>query len=130
MRSLIDARSKVLLIKTIGKFIKMLSNYLIKRGKAFKLAKYLSGRRFNTRIWEHFRSVIKCNTDGAMGAHYKKHHPNENIPDLPFTCKLIRKSYDFVDRKNWQTKEIDIRQPSVNVQLMATKEHNLPWNFS
>ena len=24
-----------------------------------------------------------------MGAHYKKHHPNENIPDLPFTCKLI-----------------------------------------
>ena len=46
---------------------------------------------------------------------------NENIPDLPFTCKLIRKSYDFVDRKNWQTKEIDIRQPSVNVQLMATK---------
>ena len=89
-----------------------------------------SGRRFNTRMWEHFRSVIKCNTDGAMGAHYKKHHPNENIPDLPFTCKLIRKSYDFVDRKNWQTKEIDIRQPSVNVQLMATKEHNLPWTFS
>jgi hypothetical protein len=39
-----------------------------------------SGRRFNTRMWEHFRSVIKCNTDGAMGAHYKKHHPNENIP--------------------------------------------------
>ena len=33
-----------------------------------------SGRRFNTRMWEHFRSVIKCNTDGAMGAHYKKHH--------------------------------------------------------
>ena len=28
------------------------------------------------------------------------------------------------DRKNWQTKEIDIRQPNVNVQLMATKEHN------
>ena len=47
-------------------------------------------------------------------------------------CKLIKKSYDFVDRKNWQTKEIDIRQPSVhvNVQLMATKEHNLPWTFS
>ena len=47
MRSLIDARSKVLLTKTIGKFIKMLSNYLITRGKAFKLAKYLKLRDEN-----------------------------------------------------------------------------------
>ena len=28
------------------------------------------------RVGEHFRSEVKCNTDGAMGAHYKKHHPN------------------------------------------------------
>ena len=81
-------------------------------------------------LFDYVICIKDFNTDGAMGAHYKKHHPNENIPDLPFTCKLIRKSYDFVDRKNWQTKEIDIRQPSVNVQLMATKEHNLPWTFS
>ena len=50
--------------------------------------------RFNTRMWEYFRSVIKCNTDGAMGAHYKKRHPNGNIPDLPITCKLIRKMFN------------------------------------
>ena len=88
-----------------------------------------SGRRFKDRMAEHFRSVTKCDTTGAMGAHYLKHHPNENIPDLPFTCKLIRKCEDFVNRKAWQSKEIEVRQPSVNVQLMATKKHNLPWNF-
>ena len=88
-----------------------------------------SGRHFRVRMREHFLSVVNCSSDHAMGAHYVKCHVNEEIPDLPFQCNLIRKCKDFVDRQLWQSIEIKYRQPRINIQLMGTSEHNLDWGI-
>ena len=62
-------------------------------------------------------------------APHVKCHVNEEIPDLPFQCNLIRKCKDFVDRQLWQSIEIKYRQPRINIQLMGTSEHNLDWGI-
>ena len=50
-----------------------------------------NGRRFNKRMGEHFRPMIKCTlmVPGAMGAHYKKDHSYENITDFLFSKQKI-----------------------------------------
>ena len=88
-----------------------------------------SQRLFFIRMREHFNSIINNNGSHAMGAHFIKNHPNVNIPDIPFTCKIIKNCKDYVDRKIWESVKIKYHQPKINKQLMDTteKQYNLPW---
>ena len=90
-----------------------------------------SGRLFRSRMREHYLSVIHGKSDNAMGAHYLQCHSDRlsDLPELPFTCRLIRKCKDFVDRKLWQSIDIKHRQPAINKQLGETREHNLDWKI-
>ena len=88
-----------------------------------------SGRLFRVRMREHYLSIVKVDSDNAMGAHYVKMHTGEKVPELPFNCSIIRRCRDFVDRKLWQSIEIKFRQPAINIQLMGSREHNLDWKI-
>ena len=81
-------------------------------------------RPIRERLLEHRRAALNRDMQSPWGAHYSIEHNVEQVQEIPFSAKIIRRAKDHVDRKLREAIKIAEISPQLNTdsgwQLLPT----------